>query len=195
MILGLALNLSSAEASEFFFQAPAKTAAVSVQAGYRRFQTFSGNSDTPADTQKGLYRTGLKADYGLNDRLSISAAVSYTDLESKSENTAHVKGIEPLNLTLRGQEHLPELTVLYGAEIQVGLEKASTDAKRNINRTFGDYPDGINRSFTLTPFLGLARVMGAGEVGALLSYEVFKTDHDLQHQRRRISLRDHDQER
>lgn len=145
--------------SEFFYQTPANTSAVTAHVGYQNF-TFRNQNATGDATLSGLHRLGAAYEYGINEMLSIGADLSYSNKETDTNPKFKASGLEDPFIFLKGTSVLDFGRLRYGATLGLGFENAK------------DTQDGSVASggYSLTPYIGADMDLGPGLLGARLSY-------------------------
>lgn len=149
--------------SEFFFQAPANTSALTPHIGYQNF-TFKTKGATQDSTLSGLYRLGASYEYGLNEMLALGADVSYTseELDAGGTTKPKVSGLQDPVVYLKGTTPMDMFRLRYGATLGLGFSKSKVESNGDMNVASG--------GFGLTPYIGADMDLGPGILGARLSY-------------------------
>lgn len=155
--------------SEFFFQSEAGQSELTPRVGYlsSTIETESG-----IETKSTGFNLGVAYEYGLNETWAVEAAINYGNLDSEI-NSVKEKSSGLLNpeFAFKGTSGMEWGHLRYGVIAELSLEKRKvTSATDDGNLATGGH--------ALKPYVGADTAVGAGLLGARLSYE-YKFDRTL----------------
>lgn len=163
--------------SEFFFQAPARKAVGTLQAGYMS-RTYKV-TDVGNASDNGLSQAGVRYEYGINEDLSIEGAVTYSlrtlSPADGSKDKSHVNGLDDVQLNLKGTCAGTGWRWRYGAYNSIGIGPAG-DSKTSGGANAGSNYTASTGSYTFTPYAGFDFDVSQGILGAKASYDLIKHD-------------------
>jgi len=168
-----ALAYAEPSPSEFFYQTPAHKTVATIQAGYMDREYKVTNVGNASDA--GLSNAGLRWEHGVNEHMSVEGVISYSyrTIKYTGKDNGQVNGLDNVQVNFKGTCPGIGWRWRYGLYNSIGLTPASSSATNT--GTTAKY-NGSTGSYTLTPYTGFDFDVGAGILGAKVSYDLVKHD-------------------